>query len=253
MRYALLIAYDGTNFCGWQIQNNGRTVQQALQNAINDAFGKQVCVTASGRTDSGVHARGQVCHFDADLTIPATALPDAINCKLPADVSVLNACVAPEGFDSNRSAKRKTYCYRFYLSKRRNPLCDRYALHCKETIDLQKLNDAAALFVGTHDFKAYCAARSQVKTTVRTVFSAEFSQEETPNGSFVTFTVCGGGFLYNMVRTMAGTALGYAQGRLTQDFILQGLTTGDRAYVGKTLPPQGLTLENVDYQLPLFT
>ncbi len=247
MRYALLLAYDGTDFCGWQIQNNGRTVQEELEKAVYVAFGIRVSVTASGRTDSGVHAAGQVCHFDAQLSVPPERMADALNARLPSDVCVLASCAAPETFDSNRSAKKKTYCYRFYFGERRNPLRDRYALFVRGEADLSKLNEAAALFVGEHDFKAYCASRSQVKTTVRTVYSAEFSAERGLFGGYVSFRVCGGGFLYNMVRTMAGSALFFMQGRMDLATLLRGISLGDRNCVGRTLPPQGLTLESVSY------
>ncbi len=252
MRYVLLVSYDGTDFCGWQIQNNGRTVQETLQTAIYAAFNANVSVTASGRTDSGVHAEGQVCHFDCDLTIPPENIADALNCRLPQDVAVLRSAMAPEGFDSNRSAKKKTYVYRFYNTPRRSPLMDRYALHIRGELDINKLNRAAQIFVGGHDFKAYCASRSQVKTTAREIFECRFDTERGSFGGYVTFTVCGGGFLYNMVRTMAGTALGFAQGKISQSDIIRSLEDGNRALVGKTLPPNGLTLKSVDYGINLF-
>ncbi len=252
MRYVLLVCYDGTDFCGWQIQNNGRTVQETLQTAIYAAFNVKTAVTASGRTDSGVHAEGQVCHFDCDLSIPPENIADALNCRLPADVAVLQSAAAPEGFDSNRSAKKKTYIYRFYASRRRSPLLDRYALQVKGGLNLQKLNQAAKMFTGSHDFKAYCASRSQVKTTQREIFKCEFNTERGIFGEYITFTVCGGGFLYNMVRTMAGTALGYCEGKISASDIALSLSEGRRDLVGKTLPPNGLTLKSVDYGIDLF-
>lgn len=253
MRYVLLVSYDGTDFCGWQIQNNGRTVQEVLQTAIYAAFNVNVAVTASGRTDSGVHAQGQVCHFDCVLTIPPENIADALNCRLPQDVAVLKSAQAPDGFDSNRSAKRKTYVYRFYNAPRRSPLMDRFALHVRGELDLNRLNQAAEIFVGSHDFRAYCASRSQVKTTQREIFECGFSAERGIFGEYITFTVCGGGFLYNMVRTMAGTALGFAQGKITEQDIMRSLSEGNRELVGKTLPPNGLTLKSVDYGINLFT
>ncbi|MDE6585687.1 MAG: tRNA pseudouridine(38-40) synthase TruA, partial [Clostridia bacterium] len=162
MRYALLLSYDGTDYGGWQIQKNSITVQQKLEEACAEIFGSRVCVTASGRTDSGVHAAGQVCHFDADTTIPPEKLADVLNMHLPEDIAVLKSSLAPNGFDSNRSAKRKTYRYSFYLSPRRNPLKDRYAVWVKNKTDLNKLEYAASLFEGEHDFKAYCKSGSQV-------------------------------------------------------------------------------------------
>lgn len=248
MRYALKVAYDGTDFCGWQVQKNGYSVQQALADAASAAFGRQVTFTASGRTDSGVHALGQVCHADIDVNIPADRLADALNCHLPQSVSVLASAAAPQGFDANRSAKRKTYVYNMYCSPRRNPLKDRYSVHIKGGINVPALKEAASFFIGEHDFKAYCASRSQVKTTVRTVYSVSVEED----GYDVSISVCGGGFLYNMVRTMAGTMLGYASGNISSDSVLRSLSEGDRNLVGRTMPARGLILMNVDYGFDLF-
>lgn len=248
MRYALKVAYDGTDFCGWQVQSNGYSVQQALSDAAKAAFGEDVTFTASGRTDSGVHALGQVCHADIMTNIPADRLADALNCHLPQSVAVLASAAAPEGFNANRSAKKKTYVYSMYFAPRRNPLKDRYSVHIRGAIDLSALKEAASLFVGEHDFKAYCASRSQVKTTVRTVYSVEVEEE----GEDVKISVCGGGFLYNMVRTMTGTMLGYSMGTVSRADIVNSLISGDRNLVGKTMPARGLLLKDVDYGFELF-
>lgn len=249
MKYVLKVCYDGTGFGGWQIQNNARTVQQELQLAAFAAFGKEINITASGRTDAGVHAAAQICHFTADLTVPPTKIADALNVYLPLDIAVLNSNSICEDFDANRSAKRKTYCYRMYFSPRRNPLKDRYSLWVKGKADLQKLEYSALMFQGEHDFKAYMASRSQVKTTVRTVYSVNV--EQSPLGD-VAIYVCGNGFLYNMVRTIAGTMLGFAQGKITEERIIKSLTEQNRNLVGKTLPSNGLTLEEVDYGFEPF-
>lgn len=248
MRYALKVAYDGTDFCGWQVQPNGRTVQEELNAAVFKAFGERVSVTASGRTDAGVHAKAQVCHVDLLRDISGSKLADALNFYLPQDVSVLESAVAPDGFDANRSAKKKTYSYRVYCCQRRNPLKDRYCVYLKQKLDIKKLKECASLFVGEHDFAAYCAAGSQVKTTVRTVYN--FTVEETDGE--IKFTVCGNGFLYNMVRTLVGTCIWYASGKLDRERVIASLTSGDRALVGKTMPPHGLCLIGVDYGIDLF-
>lgn len=252
MRYALLIAYDGTAYGGWQIQHNAVTVQEKLTCALERVLGFKVNVTASGRTDSGVHAAAQVCHFDADCTIPPERMADAVNVFLPDDIRVLQSAAAPEGFDAVNSAKKKTYCYRVYLSKRGNPLKDRYAVNIKFDVDLNKLIIAAKMFEGEHDFKAYCASGSQVKTTVRTVYSVEVKTRDFRGSRDVEIYVTGNGFLYNMVRTIAGTMLDFAAGRLEEKYIINSLEKGDRDSVGKTMPPQGLTLESVDYGFKLF-
>lgn len=252
MRYVLKVAYDGSAYCGWQTQKNAVSVQETMEKALVSAFGVNAGMTASGRTDSGVHALGQVCHVDLPLEMPADRLADAINAHLPADISVLASALAPAGFDANRSAKKKTYEYRLYFSPRRNPLMDRYAVRVKGAADAEKMKRALSLFVGEHDFAAYCASGSQVLTTVRTVYSASLTQREENGFSCMTVRICGNGFLYNMVRTMVGTALYFSLGRLTEEAIVRSLSEGDRSLVGKTMPPGGLTLKEVDYGFELF-
>ena len=239
----MVVSYDGTDFCGWQVQPNGRTVQEVLNEAVFKAFGERAIVKASGRTDAGVHARAQVCQVDLDCGIAGEKLADALNQRLPDDVSVLNSAVAPDGFDANRSAKKKTYCYQLYFSPRRNPMYDRYATWIKGEADISKMREASKLFEGEHDFSAYCASGSQVKTTVREIYSFEIERD----GAFVRMRVCGNGFLYNMVRTLAGTVLWYSQGKLSAEDIAASLAEGDRNRVGKTMPAKGLILESVDY------
>lgn len=248
MRYVLSVAYDGTHFCGWQVQSNGRTAQGELNEAIYKAFGERAVVTASGRTDAGVHALNQICHVDLSAEIDGEKLADALNSRLPQDISVLQSAVAPENFDANRSAKKKTYCYNLYFSPRRNPLYDRYAVWVKGKADINKMREAAAYFIGEHDFAAYCASGSQVKTTVRTVYSVEII----PENGFVKIEVCGNGFLYNMVRTLVGTVLWYSFGKLGSGDVIASLTQTDRNRVGKTMPAKGLVLKSVDYGFELF-
>lgn len=248
MRYVLSVAYDGTHFNGWQVQSNGRTVQGELNEAVFKAFGERSPVTASGRTDAGVHASNQICHVDLQADIAGEKLADALNCRLPQDVSVLQSAVAPDGFDANRSAKKKTYCYNLYFAPRRNPLYDRYAVWIKGKADINKMKEAAAHFVGEHDFAAYCASGSQVKTTVRTVYSVNVISKD----GIVEIEVCGNGFLYNMVRTLVGTVLWYSLGKLRGEDILTSLNECDRNRVGKTMPAKGLVLRSVDYGKDLF-
>ena len=247
MRYVLLVAYDGTHFCGWQVQNNGRTVQAELEGALSRLVGK-VRVTASGRTDAGVHAAGQVCHFDAESTIPPERLADGVNPYLPPDVKVLKSAAAREGFDANRTAKRKTYVYRLYFARRDDPLKERYAVRVGETLDFSRMEEAASMLEGEHDFKAFCASGSSVRTTVRTIYRIGFRRAE-----LFEVRVTGNGFLYNMVRTIAGELVAVGAGRLTLSDLKYALETGDRSKVGKTMPAKGLTLESVDYGFQIFS
>lgn len=252
MRYAIKVAYDGTNYGGWQIQKNNNSVQAEVEKAAEIIFGGRVCVNASGRTDSGVHAVAQICHFDADTSIPPDKIADAFNACLPTDISVLQSAKVPENFDATRSAKRKTYCYRLYLSPRRNPLKDRYSEWIKIPVNIAKLRHIAGAFVGEHDFKAYCKSNSSIKTTVRKIYSVEVKTAENNGCTDVEIYVCGNGFLYNMVRTMAGTMLGFAAGSLSEEQVKNSIKNCDRGCVGKTMPAHGLTLESVDYGFDLF-
>lgn len=252
MRYAFLVSYDGTNYGGWQVQNNCVSVQEKLEEAAAKLFGVKTAVVASGRTDAGVHAKAQVCHLDAETTIPADKIADALNMRLPEDISVLASVKAPEGFDANRSAKKKTYCYRMYFSPRRNPLSDRYSVWVKGVADISKMQYILHFFEGEHDFSAYAKSGTTAKTFVRTIYSATLSTRLLKTASEVEIYLTGNGFLYNMVRTIAGTALYFARGALSEDKVIKSLETGNRDFVGKTMPAKGLTLENVDYGFDLF-
>ena len=252
MRYAIKVAYDGTNYGGWQIQKNNNSVQEEVEKAAKTIFGKRVCVNASGRTDSGVHAAAQICHFEAETSIPPDKIADAFNAYLPTDISVLQSAQVSENFDATRSAKRKTYCYRMYLSPRRNPLKDRYSEWIKIPVNVAKLRHITGCFVGEHDFKAYCKSNSSIKTTVREIYFVDVKATESESCVDVEIYVCGNGFLYNMVRTIAGTMLGFAAGSLTEEDVKKSVENRDRSCVGKTMPAHGLTLEYVDYGFDLF-
>lgn len=256
MRYAALISYDGTEFAGWQRQKNAVSVQEVLENALKTAFHKEITVTASGRTDAGVHAEGQVCHFDADLTLPADKFPEAVNRFLPDGVSLLKSAAAEGGFDANRTAKRKTYRYSFYVYPQKLSLKERYSLRLDAAPPIGKLCRAAAMMEGEHDFKAFCAANSSVKTTVRTVYEARAEEKESVFAGEkvreIDFYVTGNGFLYNMVRTMAGELLALAEGRRTEESLRLAFETGNRNLLDKTMPAKGLTLVSVDYGYDLF-
>lgn len=249
MRYVLKIAYDGTAYAGWQRQNNAMSIQQKMEEALALAIGEEIKVTASGRTDAGVHALGQVCHFDVKdtLTIPAEKMPECVNRFLPDDVRALVGWKAEDGFDSTRSAKRKTYCYRLYDGEKENPLFSRYAVRVENLPNLESLQTTAKLFEGEHDFKAFCASGSSVKTTVRTVYEVKVAVEPSMGVNQTCIYVTGNGFLYNMVRTMVGELLEIASGRKTAEKLQKAYQTGDRSLLGKTMSAKGLTLVDVRY------
>ncbi len=252
MRFALLLSYDGTHFCGWQVQKNARTVQGELEGAAEKLFGCKTKVAGSGRTDAGVHALGQVCHLDAQTPVPPERLREAFNALLPPDVRVLKSAAAPEGFDCTRGAKKKTYVYTAYSAPCELPLFDRYAVRLKEKPDLGKMRSAAKLIEGEHDFKAFCAAGSSAKTSVRTVYSVSVSEREEGGAAFYGLAVCGNGFLYNMVRILAGEIFEIGCGRRREAEILRAFETGRRETLAKTMPAKGLKLLSVDYGVPLF-
>ncbi len=248
MRYVIKIAYDGTDYAGWQRQKNALSVQEALEKAVYDALGEDIRITASGRTDAGVHAVGQVCHFDSErITVPAERMPDCLNRFLPPEVRVLEGWLADGGFDSNRSAKRKTYCYTLYEAAREIPLKERYAVRMDNLPAIEKLRAAAKLFEGEHDFKAFCASGSSVKTTVRTVYEVRVEESESFSSRDIKIFVTGNGFLYNMVRTLAGTLLDIANGKRSEESLARAFQTGERHLLGKTMPAKGLTLMSVEY------
>ena len=246
MRYALLVSYDGTDFSGFQKQTNGRTVQGELERAAAEIFGAETRITGSGRTDAGVHAEGQVCHFDVETSIPAEKLRDCFNSILPPDLRVLKSALAPEGFDCTRGAKRKTYCYSFYYAESELPLVERYSVRLKEKPDIAKMRAAAELLVGVHDFKAFCASGSSAKTSVREIYAVEVQEH---NGKFSLF-VTGNGFLYNMVRIIAGELIAVGCGK--EQAITAAFENRERKLLAKTMPAKGLCLIQVDYGVPLW-
>ena len=257
MNIALLVCYDGTDFCGWQVQKNGVTVQGELERAAECAFGTFSRVTGSGRTDAGVHAAGQVCSFAlADtIKIEPARVADALNVFLPPAVRVLKSARVGDGFDACRAAKRKTYRYSLYFSRREIPLLERYAVRVWEKPDLAKMRACAALLEGEHDFAAFSSAGSSAKTTVRTVYSvaiAPWTDEVGEKVGGVHIDVCGNGFLYNMVRIMAGAMLACGQGRLSLEQVKDALEGGGRDLLGKTMPAKGLTLRGADYGFSPF-
>lgn len=257
MRYRAVISYYGANYVGWQRQLNGLSVQEVLEKALEKTFGAPTSATASGRTDAGVHALGQVVHFDADTSIPTDKIPFAVNTHLPDDVSMLSCEIAPENFNARFSAKRKTYCYKIYVSKHRFPVLELDHEHITYPLDLDKIEQAAKIIEGTHDFKCFEASGSVVKNTVRTVYSVDVATRHFDNatvradGKFfdgeLSISVTGNGFLYNMVRIIAGTLVYVGIGKLTPQDVSRILETGDRKAAGKTLGAKGLTLMSVQY------
>lgn len=251
MRYLLLVSYDGTEFSGWQRQPNARTVQETVEEAADKIFGRKTPVTASGRTDAGVHALGQVIQLDTEgSTIPAERLAACFGQVLPLDVKVLKSVSAPADFDCTRSAKKKTYRYRAYYAETEHPLLRRYAARLERLPDLEKMKAAAKLLLGEHDFAAFRSAGFTSKTSVREIYGIEITRTNVPFATVFEIAVTGNGFLYNMVRILCGELFAVGCGK--EEGITRAFESGDRACLAKTMPPQGLILEKVDYGVPLF-
>lgn len=243
MRILLTISYDGTEFCGYQIQPNKRTVEEELEKALEKLLGKKVKTVASGRTDSGVHALNQKVHFDSDAKIPPQKYAEALNSLLPSDVKVVSSKRVKSDFNARYSAKNKTYRYSLYFGKVENPMLSRYKTLLKYPLDLEKIKSACKLIEGEHDFKCFLASGSSVKNTVRTVYSIKVVKK----GNLLDFYVKGNGFLYNMVRIIVGSLVAVGEGRLTLEEIETAIKTGNRTLLGKTMPAKGLTLYSVTY------
>ena len=242
-RRCLKIAYLGTAYCGWQVQKNGISVQQTVQEALAKLLGGRPALTGCSRTDSGVHANAFYCHFNGGENIPNKGLVAGLNTLLPGDIAVLDCFSVPPDFHARYSATGKNYIYKIFESPTPSPFLNGRALWLKNAVDLEKMNAACAGLVGTHNFKSFCAAGSSVQSTVRTV-SACFAERS--NG-LLTFSVTANGFLYNMVRIMVGTVLEAATGRLEPTQIKNILALENRAAAGKTAPACGLYLNRVFY------
>ena len=243
MRIKLLIEYDGTLYNGWQSQPSGNTIQQKIEYAIKEITGKDANVTGSGRTDAGVHAKGQVAHFDTESTIPPENFCFALNTILPQDIKILSSEREKDDFHARYSAKQKTYEYHMYKSQVERPLKERYALKVNPKIDVEAMKKSVEALVGEHDFKCFLASNSSVQETVRTIYSAQVREE----GEDLIFRVTGNGFLYNMVRIIVGTLIDIGEGRKEEEFFEKLLKIGERKLAGKTVSARGLTLISVEY------
>ncbi len=243
-RIRLIVSYDGTNYVGWQLQDNGVSVQQRLNEAALAITGEEIQLHGSGRTDSGVHARAQVAHFDTNARMPADKFAIALNMRLPRDIRVLYSEEAPEDFHARFSAKNKTYRYTVQTGLHADVFSRLYALHVHTPLDVSRMQACAADALGEHDFQAFMSVGSKLTSTVRTITKSEWVQE----GQFLTYEVSANGFLYNMVRILVGTMLEVGSGKLPQDAISRALKSGLRADAGATAPPQGLFLQRVQYE-----
>ena len=240
----MVLAYDGTDFCGWQMQKNMRTVQGVLANALETMHKHPVRIAAAGRTDAGVHARGQVVSFLTDLhSIPGWKFRDAVNFYLPRDAVVLESSEADHGFHARFSAKQRMYCYYTAVSPVALPWICRYAARRREFPDLNRINRMASLLTGEQDFSTFAAAGEKSVSRKRRVYSAHFYME----GQFLVFRIKADSYMYKMVRSLVGTMLELHDNGATHDEFRSVLEGRKRELAGTTAPANGLFLEKVYY------
>ncbi len=242
-RIKLIVAYDGTEYSGWQIQPEAPTIEMYLDKAIHELTGENVHVTGASRTDAGVHAYGNVAVFDTDSTIPGDRFTFALNRFLPDSIVIQDSWEVAGDFHPRHCNTRKTYEYRILNTAVPLPQKRNFTWHVAGSIDIDKMREAASYIVGEHDFKSFCCVRTQAESTVRTIYSLEVLQE----GSEIIIRIKGNGFLYNMVRIITGTLIQVGKGRFEPEYVKQMLEAKDRTVAGQTAPPQGLTLVGIEY------
>lgn len=260
----LTVAYDGTEYAGWQIQPNKETIEGVLNRELSALLNEDIKVIGASRTDSGVHAEGAVCVFDTDSKIPAEKFSYAINRSLPNDIRVRASKETDADFHPRRTNSRKTYRYCIRHDEFVNPLDDRYSHHVYTPLDIEAMREACKYITGKHDFKAFCSAHTDVETTVRTIYDLHMdftpdkkllqmnglmksgpmknSAGRIPNPGLIDIYVTGNGFLYNMVRIIAGTLIEVGQKKILPDEIPSIIESLDRERAGMTAPAKGLTL-----------
>ena len=265
MRYALTLSYDGSSFCGWQIQPGDPSVQQTLQNALSTLLGKETAVTGAGRTDTGVNALGYVAHFDCDGSLPYK-IEDflyKINAILPEEIAVQSICEADSAFHARFDASRRTYHYFIHFEK--DPFVRRYSWFCKYKLDVEAMRAACPLLLGTHDFSCFEKSGADSKTSVCTVYEAGWKEyvpalqalgegggsekEGSPaaDGRYLYFQITADRFLRNMVRAVVGTMIEIGRGRMAPGDIPALLDSGDRCRAGQSVPGHALFLTRVQY------
>lgn len=242
-RVKLTVAYDGTNYKGWQVQPNGITIESELNKHLSELLKEDIHVIGASRTDAGVHAMGNVAVFDTSARMPAEKISYAMNTRLPADIRIQESREVPSDFHPRFCNTRKTYQYKICNRRFPDPCSRLYSLFYYWDLDVKRMQQGAKYLVGTHDFTSFCTNRPEITDRVRTIYSLDVSR----NGDMITVSVCGSGFLYNMVRIIVGTLLRVGSGMLEPEEIPEILEARDRSRAGETARPEGLTLVSIDY------
>ena len=244
-RVKLLIAYDGTNYCGWQKQINGITVEEVINKTLTELLNEEIEVIGASRTDSGVHALANVAVFDTETKIPAEKISFALNQRLPEDITIQGSEEVPLDFHPRYCNSTKTYEYKILNRRFDMPINRLYTHFVYMPLDVEKMKRAAQYIVGEHDFKSFCSARSQVSDTVRTVYNLDISKNEE---DIITFRISGNGFLYNMVRIIVGTLIKVGLSVYPPEHVKEIIDAKDRNVAGPKAPARGLTLVGIEYE-----
>ncbi len=242
-RVCMTVAYDGTNYHGWQVQNNGITIEEVLNRCLSELLSEPIQVIGASRTDAGVHALGNIAVFDTTNRMPAGKISYALNQRLPEDIRIQKSEEAPPGWHPRYCESRKTYEYRIYRAEFPMPTKRLYSYFVYRPLDVEKMQEAAAYLEGEHDFKSFCQTGAQVESTVRTLHWVQVEEE----GTDIVIRVCGNGFLYHMVRIIAGTLIEVGQEKREPESMPDVLKACDRAAAGPTAPAHGLTLIKYDF------
>ena len=254
-RLKLTVAYDGTNYCGWQIQPNGITVEEVLNRALRKLTGEEITVIGASRTDSGVHALGNVAVFDSETSIPPERISYALNQRLPDDIVVIRSEEVSADWHPRYCNSKKTYEYHILNTEVPDPTKRHNTYFVSYKLDVEKMREAAEYLLGEHDFASFCNIRTNVEDTVRTIYELEVLESECAYarnghaaGRELTIRIKGNGFLYNMVRIIVGTLLRVGRGFYTPEQVKEILEAKDRQAAGVTAPPQGLMLMQIEYE-----
>ncbi|MGL6173809.1 MAG: tRNA pseudouridine(38-40) synthase TruA [Cellulosilyticaceae bacterium] len=242
-RIKFLVAYDGSAYHGFAKQKNAMTIQECLEKAIYNITKQEIEVIASGRTDTGVHAKGQCCIIDIETSIPVEKFGKALNSRLPQDIRIRDVEEVSDEFHPRFCVKRKTYRYQILTNEVNDPFLTKYVYFYPYTLDINKMRKAGEYILGTHDFKCFCSAGTSVKTTERTVYSLEIKEID----GMIQIDICGNGFLYNMVRIITGTLIEVGRGKIAPEYVEKIIASKDRGKAGPTAPPTGLMMLDIKY------